>query len=336
VSASKRAARRVLIVGAQGFLGGFLARAFAERGWNVTRAGRRPEPAADFRLVDVDRPDTVRAACRDVDLVVSTVRTAALGAERVVLHDGPILMHLDDLPAPERSRLRSEVAAPRGLVVDRAGLYGVAMLALVELLDRHPEADAVDYGFMASLAERAGPAGGALVHRMLSARARRPTAVVALPEPFGRCRTIEAGPDAASLFPAAVGERRARVHVSFLPKAAQTAVMLLNAVGLASRLPLAAFTTGRGRPPAEPTRQPTAHWVNVRRRGVVVESRVVRGAGDYRMSTAATLAFADALLAVADRPRPPAGIVGVDELFRLADLAPALAAGGITVEPRSV
>jgi len=36
-------ARSVLVVGAQGFLGSLLARAFADEGWRVTRAGRRPE-----------------------------------------------------------------------------------------------------------------------------------------------------------------------------------------------------------------------------------------------------------------------------------------------------
>src|SRR5258705_5753928 len=153
------AQRRVLVIGAQGFIGSFVARALARGGWQLTRGGRRPERAADFRLVDVDRPETIRDAVRDIDLVVSTVRTATFAADRFVLRHGPILLNLDDLPPAARARLKAEVTAPRGLVVDRSGLYGVAMLALVDLLERHPDADAVDYGFLVSTAERGGPKG---------------------------------------------------------------------------------------------------------------------------------------------------------------------------------
>src|SRR5438477_4093014 len=99
-------ARRVLVLGAQGFLGTFTAAALAKDGWRVIRGGRRPEYAPDFALVDLDAPDTVRAACRGVDLVVSTVRHPGLVAERIVLRDGPTLLDLDDLPPAARARLK--------------------------------------------------------------------------------------------------------------------------------------------------------------------------------------------------------------------------------------
>jgi hypothetical protein len=151
-----------------------------------------------------------------------------------------------------------------------------------------------------------------------------------LPEPFGRCRTIVASGTAPELLPSAVGARAARVHLSFLPKALNAALLGLNAAGLAARLPLAAFTTGRGRPPIAPSRQPTAHWVNVRRRGSLVASRIVSGDGDYRMSTAATLVFADLLTSSLRSVR---GLLGIDEIVRVADVAPTLAAAGVTVGP---
>jgi NAD(P)-dependent dehydrogenase (short-subunit alcohol dehydrogenase family) len=53
-------ARKVLMIGAQGVLGTFMARAFRDAGWQVTRGGRRPETAADFTLVDLDRFRPVR------------------------------------------------------------------------------------------------------------------------------------------------------------------------------------------------------------------------------------------------------------------------------------
>src|SRR5256885_7149640 len=100
---------RALVIGAQGVLGSFIARRFREAGWDVIRGGRRPEAAEDFRLVDLDRPQTVATTCRDSDLVVSTVRHPALSAERAVLAGGGVLLSLDDLPAAERARLEHDL-----------------------------------------------------------------------------------------------------------------------------------------------------------------------------------------------------------------------------------
>ena len=321
--------RSVLVIGAQGFLGSFLARAFSRHGWRVTRGGRRPEPAGDFRLVDLDRPDTIRNACAEVDLVLSTVRHPGLNAERAVLVAGPTLLNLDDLPATPRARLKHDISQPAGLVVDRSGLYGVAMLALSDLLAQHPDADAVDYGFLASNAEAAGPSGRAIVHRLLAGSGRHPTTAVRLPPPFGACRAIVAGPDGESLARDVAGARAVRVLVSFTPGVVNRAMLGLNAIGLASRLPLGAFTFPRTAPPAEPSRQPTCHWVSVRRSAKVVASRCLVGAGDYRSSVATTLAFADALV---DRPHAAPvrrGVFGVDELLSFAQMEPALHASGI-------
>jgi len=77
--------KSVLVIGAQGFLGSFIAGAFSREGWRVLRGGRRPEPGPDFRLVDLDREETLHGAVREVDLVVSTVRHPRLLAERLVL-----------------------------------------------------------------------------------------------------------------------------------------------------------------------------------------------------------------------------------------------------------
>ena len=85
------------------------------------------------------------------------------------------------------------------------------MLALTALLARHPEAEAVDYGFLACVAEAAGPAGGEVIRRLLVGRRRHPTAAFALPPPFGRCRALEAGPDADGLVRAVAGARAGRV-----------------------------------------------------------------------------------------------------------------------------
>ncbi|TMA76900.1 MAG: hypothetical protein E6J72_16535 [Deltaproteobacteria bacterium] len=263
-----------------------------------------------------------------MDMVVSTVRHPGLAAERIVLCEGGTLLHLDDLPAAERCRLKGEMAAPRGLVVDRSGVVGVAALALVELLEQHPEADTVEYGFLLSAAEAGGRAGGAFVHRLLGGRARHPTARFELPNPFGRRRCIEAGPAVERLLREAVGAQTAHLYVCFLPAALNAAMLALNSLGLASRLPLAVFTGRRRSVPAEPSRQPTCHWVSIRQAGDLVASRFVLGEGDYRMTVAATAVFAEALIAQAGSRK---GVFGAEEVLTLAPLAPALAARGIRI-----
>jgi hypothetical protein len=128
--------------------------------------------------------------------------------------------------------------------------------------------------------------------------------------------------------------RATRAYVAFRPAAVNATVHALNALGIASRVPARVFALGAGRTPGEPSRQPTAHWVNVRRERALLASRVVRGTGDYRMSTAATLAFAEMLAERAHDGTLTPGVFGVDEILTLGELGPALAAGGITVEPR--
>lgn len=64
---------KVLVIGAQGVLGGLLAQEFKTARWAVVRSGRRPDPGAGFRHVDLDEPETVAAAIGDADVVVNTV-----------------------------------------------------------------------------------------------------------------------------------------------------------------------------------------------------------------------------------------------------------------------
>ena len=51
--------KTVLILGAQGVLGNFTARALQAAGHRVLRGGRRVETTADFRLVDLERIGTL-------------------------------------------------------------------------------------------------------------------------------------------------------------------------------------------------------------------------------------------------------------------------------------
>jgi NAD dependent epimerase/dehydratase family len=326
-------ARKALVLGGQGVVGSFIARALREAGWEVTRGGRRPEEADDFRLVDLDRGDTVEPACAEADLVVTSVHHPGLHAERAVLRDGGVLLHLDEVSTAERERLEREVPEPRGLVLEHTGLGGVSLLSLVELLHDHPDADTAEFGLLLSAAEKSGPAGGLFAKSLMSGRSRHPTATIELPEPFGRRSCIEAGPEATdAIVGRFAGDRTPRLYGCFVPRAFGAAMLALNAVHLLSRLPQAAWTAGRGKVPEELSSQQTMHWARVLRGGEVLGARFVHAKGDYRSTVAATAIYADTLVPASGAELPRRGIFGLPEVLDLRELEPALAEKGIRVE----
>jgi hypothetical protein len=325
---------KVLVIGAQGVLGSFLASALREAGWEVVRGGRRPEVAGDFALVDLDRPETVADACAQAAVVISTVRDRRLVAERAVLSDGGILIHLNDLPAQERAALQREVSEPRGLVVDRTGIGGVAnMLTARELLDEHPEADTVEVGLTVWANATSGRASASFLHSMLERPPHHATRLIDLPEPFGERRCIELGPSPAteSLLRQTVGARQACLYVCFWPRAFGALFVALNGARLLSRLPRSAFTLGRGRVPKRLSREPFCRWASVLSGEERLGTRFVRGDGESAGTVAATVVCAKALAKDAGEPSRT-GVFGVEELLALGDLEPALAHHGITIE----
>src|SRR2546427_3395989 len=111
--------RTVLVLGAQGVLGSVLAATFTDDGWEVVRAGRRPE--AGVSLVDLDRPETLSEALARVDLVVNPVPDERLVAERAVLERGPVLVNISAVPATRGWQLKRETGSARGLGLFHAG-----------------------------------------------------------------------------------------------------------------------------------------------------------------------------------------------------------------------
>jgi hypothetical protein len=346
--------RKVLVIGAQGVVGSFAARAFAEAGWHVTRAGRRPEDAPDFRLVDLGEPATVQAACREADLVVGTVHHPELTLQRTILRDGGTLIDLGELSVAERAELRREAGEGGGLVVQDAGLAGVAYLAIAELLAEHPDADAAHYALMFSTSMSMGRAGALFAHGLLTGSAHHPTATIPFPEPIGRRRCLELGAEAGSgggseagsgggsrteaggVLRRTVGGRPIRHYLLMQPSSVQRLLLGLNALRAVSLLPQAMLTAGTGRtPPAEPSSEPVCDWVAVSRDGATLATRTIQGTGYYRMTVAATLAVAEALTRSPETGRRT-GLFSIDELLTSSEVRPALAAAGIDVRKDAV
>ena len=104
-----------LVVGATGFVGGQVARGLRERGTAVralVRGGASHPRSGELRAAgievidgDVTRPDSLSPACKDIDVVVSTVTSMPTGADdglRRVDHDGALAL----IDAAERAGVR--------------------------------------------------------------------------------------------------------------------------------------------------------------------------------------------------------------------------------------
>jgi hypothetical protein len=328
-------AGRVLVLGGQGVLGTAIAGAFSAAGWTSVRAGRRPDPGADFRLVDLDEPDTFARALDGIDLVVSTVPDARLVAERHVLARGGMLINVSAMAADAVQRLRRVPGSPRGTVLMNAGIApGLTNLVAADLLARHPEADEVELVFTVSAKSAVGPAGSRFAHRALTRETRHQTTVVPLPEPFGRRRCLGfAESDNGWLGPVTAG-RAVSPYLCISEHPVHSALLAFNSAGLIARLPRSAFASPRpdeahAAPAGALGAEPVAHWVAVRRRGACLAARTLRCRGDYRSAAAGTVLFARSLAAGVGSG--PAGVLVPEEAFTIGELRSALAESNIVM-----
>jgi NAD(P)-dependent dehydrogenase (short-subunit alcohol dehydrogenase family) len=327
--------RRVLVTGAQGVLGSFIASFLSDAGWEVTRAGRRAESVHDFRLLDLGDAKSVSEACRGADLVVNTAHHPELVLERTILRAGGTLVDLIELPEGERAHLRREIAEPGGLAVVDTGLGGVAYLALAELLREHPDADGAEYALMVSASGSSGPAGALFGHRLLTGARHHRSATIPFAEPFGRRRCLEVGAEGDGVLRRTVRAKAIRHYLCMQPRALNGVLLTLNAARLISLLPRASFTAGAREMPAELSDEPICEWVAVNRAGQRLAARTLGGRGYYRMTAAATVAFAEALVESPGAARSTRGLRSIDELVTLPELQPALEARGIAIQTQS-
>ncbi len=292
---------RVLVLGGQGVLGTAIAGAFGAAGWTSVRAGRRPDSGADFRLVDLDEPDTLEQALDGIDLIVSTVPDERLVAERMVLSRGGVLINVSAMAASAVQRLRRVPGEPRGTVLMNAGIApGLTNLLAADLLADHPEADEVELVFTVSAKSAVGPAGSRFAHRALTRETRHQTTVVALPEPFGRRRCLGFAEADNGWLGAVADGRAVSPYLCISEHRVHSALLAFNSAGIIARLPRSAFVGAAGSaegPPGSLGAEPVAHWVAVRRRGACLAARTLRCRGDYRSAAAGTVLFARSLAA---------------------------------------
>lgn len=284
--------------------------------------------------MDLDRPETVAAAIAGVDPVVDPVPHPELTAERVVLREGGALIDVSMRPAAAGWRLREETTSARGTVVLNAGRTpGVSNLVAADPLAAHPDADAVEIAFSFSAGGVSGSAGGASLHRHLTPARRHRTAVIPFPAPVGPTRCLRFAESEDGWLGDIAGHRAVATYARFSPTALHRAVLSANALGLMRALPLAAFVPRARNRPIELTTEPLTECVGVRRQGVHLAARTITGAGNYRVTAAATLVLAEALLDPARRDGVRPGCFEPQELFTLPELEADLRQRGLGVNP---
>jgi NAD dependent epimerase/dehydratase family len=323
-------ARTALVLGAQGVLGSSITRELSAAGWQVTRAGRRPEDAADFCLLDLSDANELRTVFSAADVVVNTAHEPDLTPQRTVLRHGGVLIDLTELRRAERAKLA--MSEPEGLVVADTGLGGVAYLALAEMLAELPEADAAEYSLMISANGSAGTAGVLLGHGLLTASAHHETALIPFAEPFGVRRCLVVGGDGGdALLRREVGDVPLRHYLCMEPRSVHRSLLVLNRARLIGVLPKALFTSGARQTADVLTEEPICEWVGIRQRGQRLAARNIKGCGYYRMTAAATVVFAEKLANGKKSGTHKLGLRSIDELIALRDVRRALEQRGVYV-----
>jgi hypothetical protein len=243
---------------------------------------------------------------------------------------------LTDFTQPESAQLASEAAEARGLVVAHTGFSGIAYLAIAEMLCEHPEADAAEYSLMFSASGSSGRAGALFAHSLLTGSSHHESTIVPFPEPFGERRCLEVGADGNAVLRKTVGGVPLRHYLCMQPRALQRTLLALNGARLISLLPSASFTAGTGKVPAEPSDEQICEWVAVGSGGQPLAARTLEGRGYYRMTAAATLAFADALVASQAANNGKRGLRSIDEVVTLDAVLPILQEHDIAVRKQTL
>jgi hypothetical protein len=116
-----------------------------------------------------------------------------------------------------------------------------------------------------------------------------------------------------------------------LPRPLHGILLALSSARLISVLPTASFTAGTRKVPDELSDERICEWVAVSSDGERVAAQALEGEGYYRMTTAATVVFAEAL--VGNRNK---GLRSIEELVSLSELRPALAEQGVSVRKEAM
>ncbi len=208
-------------------------------------------------------------------------------------------------------------------------------LVFAELLDRHPDADELEGAGTWSMTEPYGrDTVEVFLHPGLTNEKRRRTAFVEFPQPFGTLRCLLYDDEETQT--GVAGDLALKLPVRFygytLEAWARIPTMMLNSLGLASKIPLSFLTLGLERRAASTVAKPQAHLCAVLRDGKRLETQVVVGNGNFAMSAAAIATCAKVLLDRRAKGDSLSGVRGVEDVFRLSEVRGGFEEQGIHIE----
>ena len=289
--------RTALVVGAQGVLGNGIVQALRRNGWSVYRGGRRPEDTEDFRLIDLEKPETFKAACSDVDVVVSSIYDPAFALEKYILQSGGLLLNASTHTKAQREELKLFGQGAKGVALVNTGMTGVAAIAGKEMLQKYPESDHVDISWLFKTNITAGNAAAEYVKRVFSHQSRHKTRVVDFERPLGRKRSLITDGIEALMSDEVLNGKTSSMSIGLAERPVSGLVLTVNALHCSKLLPKWMFTIGLN--PNAVSEAYTRELMRVRLdvfgAGKRLASKIIEFRGDYYTTAAATALFADFL-----------------------------------------
>lgn len=322
---------RAVVIGAQGTLGSFVARELRLRGWDVLRAGRRPESAPDFRRVDLDDQATWGDTFVGCELIVSTVPHSELPLERHIMQTGGVLLSPATVPRAALEKLKAYQRNPKGVVIPHVGLTpGLNNLLAAELLEAVPDVDELAIGLVFKAFGASGEEGRKWVLRLFAEGVVSPVRAVQLPAPLGLRSCVSTDLSAEGWLADTHRPPVQRLEFCMAEKPIDAMLRGLSSIHLAALLSRIAAPAYMHRVPG-PSDEQIYQWAWVRRSSGAKQGWLISATGDYRSTAVAVRIFAEAILRLSADSGLPRGLVRVQDVFRMNDVKMEFAASGISI-----
>jgi hypothetical protein len=322
---------RAVVVGAQGTLGSFVARELRSRGWDVLRAGRRPESAPDFRKIDLDDQATWGDTFVGSELIVSTVPHSELVLERHIMETGGLLLSPATVPRAALEKLKAYQRNPKGVVIPHVGLTpGLSNLLAAELLEASSDAAELAIGLVFKAFGASGEEGRKWAFRLFAQGAVSPLRAVQLPSPLGLRGCVSTDLSAEGWLADTHRPPVQRLEFCMAEKPIDAMLRALSSIRLATLLSRIAARAYMHRIPG-PTDEQIYQWAWVRRSSGAKQGWLISATGDYRSTAVAMRIFAEAIFRLNADSRLPRGLVRVQEVLKMNDVKKEFAASGISI-----
>jgi hypothetical protein len=321
-----------LVIGAQGVLGSFVVHELRRAGWDVLRAGRRPDDAKDFRFIDLDDPRTWRPTVDEAQFIISTVPHNELPLERYVLDKGGILLSPATVSRLTLQKLDSYQRAAKGVVIPHAGLTpGLSNLLAVDLLKRVPQASDIAIGLTFKGLGASGEEGRKWVFSLFAKADRSAARQLHFPSPLNARWCLSTNLAAEGWLSDANQPPVQRLEFCMIEKALHALLKGLRSVHLMTPASRVMAPDHRHRTP-QPTDEQVYQWATIRASDGREHGWLISARGDYRSTAIAVRLFAESAMRLDAESRLPRGLVRLQDMFTLDEAKAQFSGSGISVQ----